>query len=128
MPFVTIYLKRGYDEAAMVKSMKEISETGADLLENTLLRMVRVTVLDAPEERVYIGGEYSEGLHPTVIFNVGPGRSPEAKQAFMRRIAEILSKNLGCEKEDVREYILDESDPNNFVIGGVVKDFNLKVK
>ena len=113
MPFITLYLPRGCDDGA---------------LENTLERMIRVTVLEADPERVYQGGAQAEKLAPTVLFRVGPGRSAGAKDAFMDQIASILSRNLGCAKEDVRAYVLDNEEGHHFCIGGKHKDFSKKVK
>lgn len=128
MPFVTIYLQKGCNDAAIVKSMREITEAGASTLENTLTRMVRVSVFEAEEARVYQGGIPVTGATPTIIFNVGPGRSQEAKNLFMAQIAEILELNLGISKESVRAYIMDNGNPDNFCIGGQLKDFSKKVK
>ncbi|MPM33760.1 hypothetical protein SDC9_80338 [bioreactor metagenome] len=128
MPFVTLYLPRGCDDAAIEKSMREITTAGANTLENTLERMVRVTVFEADPERVYQGGEQARGLKPTVLFRVGPGRSAQAKNSFMNQIAEILSNNLRCPKEDVRAYVMDNEQGHHFCIGGKHKDFTKKVK
>lgn len=128
MPFVTLYLPRGCDDAAIEKSMREITAAGANTLENTLERMVRVTVLEADPERVYQGGVTAADLKPTVLFRVGPGRSAEAKDSFMNQIAEILSGNLRCPKEAVRAYVMDNEEGHHFCIGGKHKDFTKKVK
>lgn len=128
MPFITLYLPRGCDDGALETSMREITAAGAELLENTLERMIRVTVLEADPERVYQGGAQAEKLAPTVLFRVGPARSAGAKDAFMDQIASILSRNLGCAKEDVRAYVLDNEEGHHFCIGGKHKDFSKKVK
>lgn len=128
MPFVTLYLPRGCDDAAIEKSMREITAAGANTLENTLERMVRVTVFEADPARVYQGGTQATGLKPTVLFRIGPGRSPEAKDSFMNQIAEILSSNLRCPKEEVRGYVMDNEKGHHFCIGGKHKDFTKKVK
>lgn len=109
MPFITLYLPRGCDDGALETSMREITAAGAELLENTLERMIRVTVLEADPERVYQGGAQAEKLAPTVLFRVGPGRSAGAK-------------------EDVRAYVLDNEEGHHFCIGGKHKDFSKKVK
>lgn len=128
MPFITLYVPRGCDDGALEQSMREITAAGADLLENTLERMIRVTVLEADPDRVYQGGKKAQGLTPTVLFRVGPGRSAGAKDAFMAQIAAILSRNLGCPREDVRAYVLDNEEGHHFCIGGKHKDFSKKVK
>ncbi len=127
MPFITLYLKEGCSDASIEKCLKEITAAGAETLENTLPRMIRIKVYDAPKARVYSGGAVTEKTNPTVVFNIGPGRSEEAKNKFMAKIADILHENLGCPKEDVRAFIYDNANPNNFCIGGKPKDFTKKV-
>lgn len=128
MPFVTIYLPRGCDDAALERSMRQITDAGAEILENTLERMIRVTILEADPARIYQGGEHTEPLTPTVLFRIGPGRSAGAKDAFMGEIARILSEQLGCPKETIRGYVLDNEEGHHFCIGGKHKDFSKKVK
>lgn len=129
MPFVTLYVPHGLDDAQLEKCMREITEAGANTLENTLTRMIRVTVFEADQERIYNGGDHTSEIDPVVLFRIGPGRSAEAKDSFMAQIAEILHKNLGCSKERIREYVLDNNGPeHHFCIGGKPKDFSKKVK
>ena len=128
MPFITLYMQRGCKDEDIEKSMKEITEAGEEILENTLKRMIRVTVLEADPDRVYKNGEKEEKLAPTVVFRTGPGRSAEAKDRFMKRISEILQRNLGCEADQVRAYVMDNEDGHHFCIGGKHKDFGKKVK
>ena len=128
MPFVTLYLKEGSEDKKIEKCMKQITEAGANTLENTLERMIRVTVIESEKERTYCGGKLTDALQPTVLFRIGPGRSSEAKLSFMNQIADILSSNLDCKKEDVRGYVLDNEDGHHFCIGGKHKDFSKKVK
>lgn len=127
MPFMTIYIREGCSSEAIEKSLKEITVAGAEILENTLPRMIRIRVYDAPKDRVYSGGANVAELNPTVVFNIGPGRSGDAKLKFMDATAEILHKNLGCPKESVRAFVYDNANPNNFCIGGKPKDFTKKV-
>ena len=49
MPIVTLDVPHGLDDAALEKSMREITEAGANTLENTLPRMIRVTVFEADQ-------------------------------------------------------------------------------
>jgi phenylpyruvate tautomerase PptA (4-oxalocrotonate tautomerase family) len=128
MPFVTLYLPKGCDDKSLEKSMKEITAAGADILENTLPRMVRVTVFESDPERVYEGGTHVDELHPVVLFRIGPGRSGKAKDEFMNQIAQILHTNLHCKKENVRAYVLDNEEGHHFCIGGKPKDFTKEVK
>ena len=128
MPFVTLYLKKGSSDDSLKKCMYEITKAGANTLENTLERMIRVTIIESDECRTYNGGKITQQLQPSVIFRIGPGRSPEAKLSFMNQIADILSSNLNCCKDDVRGYILDNVEGHHFCIGGKHKDFSKKVK
>ena len=128
MPFVTLYLPKGCNNKALEKSMREITAAGADTMENTLTRMVRVTVFEAEPERIYEGGRHVKELYPVVLFRIGPGRSPEAKDSFMDQIAQILHENLKCPKENVRGYVLDNEEGHHFCIGGKPKDFTKEVK
>lgn len=128
MPFVTLYLPRGCNNEAVEKSMREITTAGANTLENTLERMVRVTTFEADPERIYEGGEQISDLRPFVLFRIGPGRSAAAKNSFMNQIAEILNRNLGCPKSSVRAYVMDNEKGHHFCIGGKAKDFTKKVK
>lgn len=127
MAFVTIYVPRGLDDAALEKSMKQITQAAEDTLENTLTRMVRVTVFESDPARCYEGGETAKGIYPVVFFRIGPGRSDEAKDSFMHKIAVILSENLNIPIANIREFIHDNSEGHHFVIGGKVKDFSKKV-
>ena len=130
MPFVTLYLRSGCDDSAVETCMREISQAGAEIMENTLLRMVRVSVYDIPGNRIYEGGKLvgEDDLAPTVVFDIGPGRSDEAKTRFMDRIADILHENLGVDNRRVRAYVRDNTRPENFCIDGKQKDFSKKVK
>lgn len=128
MPFFRMYLPKGLDDQAVKKSLKEITEAGANTLENVLPRMIRIGVYESDPEKIYEGGKPVDRLCPTLVFNVGPGRSLEAKNSFMEQIATILSTNLGCAKEDVRCSILDTWDGHHLMIDGKPKDFSKKVK
>lgn len=128
MPFITMYVPKGCNDQALEKSMREITAAGADILENTLPRMIRVTVFEADPDRVYEGGEKSDELRPFVLFRIGPGRSAQAKDMFMKQIAEILHHNLGCPISNVRSVVMDNEEGHHFTIGGKAKDFSKKVK
>lgn len=130
MPFITLYLRQGCDNASIEKSMREISEAGAEIMENTLLRMIRVSVYEIPGRYIYESGMPIEEnvIAPTVFFDIGPGRSEKAKDAFINRITEILHDNLGADKGSIRCYVKNNNHPENFCIDGVVKDFSKKVK
>ena len=128
MPFVTIYVRSGCDDLAVETSMRQITQAGEDILENTLKRMVRVSFFETDARRVYTAGEYEPELAPLVLFRIGPGRSADAKDLFMKKICEILCKNLGCRPENVHSYIMDNEEGFHFCIGGKPKDFGKQVK
>ena len=128
MPFFRMYMPKGQDDQAIEKSLREITAAGADILENTLPRMIRIGIYESDPEKIYQGGQPVDRLTPTVIFNCGPGRSLEAKNKLMDRVATILSENLGCDKADVRCYLLDNWDGHHLMIDGKPKDFSKKVK
>ncbi len=128
MPYLYLFMPKGCDDRAVEKSMREISEAAADNLENTLLRMVRVAIYESEPEKIYEGGKRVTRLCPAVVFRVGPGRSTEAKERVVEAVTESLHRNLGCAREDVRCYILDNDEGHNISIGGVPKDFSVKVK
>lgn len=128
MPFYRMYVPQGLDDQAVEKSLREITAATADILENTLPRMVRIGVYESDPEKIYQGGRAMDCLAPTVVFNCGPGRSLEAKRTLMDRVADILSGNLGCDKEQVRCHLLDRWDGHPLMIDGKPKDFSKKVK
>jgi len=127
MPTVDITLRKGCSDDALEKSMKEISAAAEEILENTLVRMIRVSIYEADDDMILQGEKEVKGIFPTVVFTIGPGRSDEARRKFGKRITEILVKNLGCPPEEIRIYLLS-SVGNHFAIGGKVKDFSKKVK
>lgn len=128
MPFVTMYMPYGLNDQAMEKCLREITAAGDAILENTLARMIRVTVFESRPECVYEGGQRVTELKPVVVCKIGPGRSQGAKDAFVDRISEILHQNLGCRKEDVRAFVEDNEEGHHFMLGGKPKDFTVKVK
>lgn len=128
MPFYRVYIPQGLDDKAIEKSLREITAATADILENTLPRMVRIGVYESEPGKTYQGGRPAEDLTPTVVFNCGPGRSLEAKNALMDRVASILSENLRCDKREVRCHLLDSWGGHHLMIDGKPKDFSKKVK
>ena len=128
MPNISLYIREGCGDAAIEACMREITAAAENTLEKTLVRMVRISVREAKTTRTYEGGTVKDAINPTVIFNVGPGRSDGAIDSFMQQITEILHRNLGCAKEEVRGYILQPGKPENFCIGGKVKDYTAEVK
>lgn len=128
MPFYRMYMPKGMDDRAVEKSLREITSATADILENTLPRMVRIGIYESDPEKIYEGGKSMTHLAPTVVFNCGPGRTLEAKHTLMNRVAEILSENLGCDKQDVRCHLLDSWEGHHLMIDGKPKDFSKKVK
>lgn len=128
MPFYRVYVPQGLDDQAIERSLREITAATADILENTLPRMVRIGVYESEPGKTYQGGLPEECLAPTVVFNCGPGRSLKAKNALMDRVASILSENLQCDKQEVRCHLLDSWGGHHLMIDGQPKDFSKKVK
>lgn len=122
MPTIDITMRKGCSDEAIEKCLIQIPRAAEDILENTKTRMLRVSVFEAEPEMIMQNGENPDGIFPTVVFTIGPGRSTEAKQKFSEKITEILVENLGCKKEEVRIYILS-SEGNYFAIGGKPKVF-----
>ena len=128
MPFMRVYMAKTDNDTGLEKSLREITAAGEEILENVLTRMIRIGVYESDPINVYEGGEPVEEDVVTVIFNVGPGRSLEAKNTFMKKIAEVFSTNMGFQKENVRCHILDNWEGHHLVIDGAPKDFTKKVK
>lgn len=122
MPTIDITLRKGCSDAAIEQCLLQIPREAERILENTKTRMLRVSVFEAEPAMSFAGGAEAEGINPTVVFTIGPGRSDEAKRKYAARVTEILCENLGCKPEEVRMYILS-SEGNHFAIGGKPKVF-----
>jgi phenylpyruvate tautomerase PptA (4-oxalocrotonate tautomerase family) len=127
LPSIQIRMRKGCDDASIEKSMMEITSAAANTLENTLTRMVRISIFESEKDVVFQGGKLIDSAAPTVTFGIGPGRSKEAIVSFTSQIAVILHNNLACPKEDVRVYV-EYGPADHFAIGGKLKDFSKKVK
>lgn len=126
MPIVNITMKKGCSDSAIEKCMEAVAEAIYSNLENTLPRMVRITVNETPGIFIRDGDSIPDHCAPTVTLALGPGRSEEAIGKCMAGVVEAVHKELDVPKEKVRFYILFDN-PNNFSIGGKLKDFGKKV-
>lgn len=120
MPIVNMMMKKGCSEERIERCMKEITNAIASNLEKTLPRMVRVTVMEIPEQYCLIGDERPASWHPTLTFDIGPGRSEESIQKTMHAIIDAVHDSLDVAKEDISLSII--MTPNeHFTIAGKVK-------
>lgn len=127
MPIVNLTVRKGCSDAALANCMKSLTSAIASNLENTLPRMVRVTVTEVEENRVISGSKEVTNCLPTAIFQLGPGRSDAAIHQCMLDMAEAIHTTLEVSLEDVRIYIA-HVEGDHFAIGGKVKDFEKKVR
>lgn len=127
MPTMDIMLGKGCSDRAIEACLTQIPRAAEEILEHTKAQMLRISVLEAEPELVFAGGAAAAGIHPCVVFTVGPGRSAQAKQKFAGKITEILSENLGCSREEIRVYMLS-GEGNHFAIGGRPKVFAKKTE
>lgn len=122
MPTIDITLRKGCSDEAIEKCLLQIPRAAEDILENTKTRMLRVSVFEAEPEMILQDRKMADGIFPTVVFTIGPGRSEEAKKKFAQKITDILVENLKCRQEEVRVYTLSSAG-NHFAIGGKPKVF-----
>jgi phenylpyruvate tautomerase PptA (4-oxalocrotonate tautomerase family) len=126
MPIVNITVKKGCNDIAIDNCVKAVAKAIYSNLENTLPKMVRVTVEETPGIYIRDGENSPDHCAPTVTLALGPGRSEDAIAKCMADVVEAVHKELDVPKERVRFYIMFEN-PDNFSIGGKVKDFSKKV-
>lgn len=120
MPFINMTIKEGCPEEKIERCMKDMSNAIAENLDNTKLRMVRVTVMEILEKDMIQGDETPESWHPCMTFDIGPGRSEESIQRTMKAIVESCANALEIDKRDVNLSII--RTPNElFTIAGEVK-------
>ncbi len=122
MPTIDITMRKGCSDEAIEKCLLQIPRAAEEILENTKARMLRVSVFEAEPEMILQDRETADGIFPTVVFTIGPGRSEEAKKKFAQKITDILVENLECTREEVRVYTLSSAG-NHFAIGGKPKVF-----
>jgi len=126
MPIIELTLKKSCcSDENIAACMKGITSAVADNLENTLPRMVRVTVTEVEDKYILQGGKRTPGSCPTVMFQLGPGRSDEMIAKALKGITDAIHQHLGTPLEDIRVY-LNLIPGEWFSIGGKVKDFGVK--
>ena len=126
MPIVELSIKKGCKDEDISNCMKAITDAIASNLENTLPRMVRVTVTEMEEKYIYQGLDHPVGIAPTAIFQLGPGRSDEMIAKSLKEIAQAIHTHLHEPLDQIRVY-LNLIPGDTFSIGGKIKDFNKKV-
>ena len=126
MPIVNLTVKKGCSDAALADCMKALTDAIASNLENTLPRMIRVSVTEVPDNRVVQGEQKVEHCIPTAVFQLGPGRSDVAIEKCMQAMVNAIHLTLDVPKDDVRVYIT-AVEGDHFAIGGKAKDFSIKV-
>ena len=123
MPFIDMYVKQGLSDLQIRKTVESVTAAVAGNLENTLPRMVRISVYELPENCCYAQGERA----PSLKLQLGPGRSDEAVARCIEAVVSAVHESMDIPKEEVRFYV-ERVPGENFAIGGKLKNFNEKVK
>lgn len=122
MPIVELTIQPGSRDEDIAACMKAITASIAGNLEKTLPRMVRVTVTEVEEKYILQGHAHPQQIAPTVMFQLGPGRSDAMIEKTLQEIVEAIHVHLGAPEEQIRVY-LNLISGDSFSIGGKVKDF-----
>ena len=122
MPIVELTIQSGCRDEDIAACMKAITASIAGNLENTLPRMVRVTVTEVEQKYILQGSAHPQGAAPTVMFQLGPGRSDEMIEKTLQEIVQAIHTHLGAPEDEIRVY-LNMITGDSFSIGGKVKDF-----
>lgn len=120
MPSIQIMMNYGCEEEKIEKLMRAMPDVVCSTLENTLVRMVRVSVNETKPEYIRQGMEIPQGIAPTVSFYLGPGRSEEAIRKCLAKMAQTFEDCGVCSKENVRIYIMTPQ-PKHFAIAGKIR-------
>ncbi len=126
MPFINLYIRQGCKPEEIERCVKSVTAAVADNLENTLPRMVRISIYEIPESYMTEGGGAPDSAAPTLILQLGPGRSDEAVARCLSAVVEAVHQSFGVPKSKVRFYV-ERVPGENFAIGGKLKNFNKKV-
>lgn len=126
MPFVNLYVRQGISSAQTRQLVSDVTAAIADNLENTLPRMVRISIYEIPSPYMRDGAGQPETPAPTLVLQLGPGRSDEAVDRCLTAVVEAVHQALDTPKESVRFYV-ERVPGENFAIGGKLKDFQKKV-
>lgn len=120
MPSIQIMMNQGCPEERIEKLMRAMPGVVCSTLENTLVRMVRVSVYETRPEYVRQGQTQPEQIIPTVSFYLGPGRSEEAIRRCLEKMAQSFEECGVCPRENVRIYIMTPQ-PKHFAIDGTIR-------
>lgn len=120
MPFINMLIKEGAPNDRIELCMKNITSAIAENLDKTLTRMVRVTVMEIPEQYWLIGDGRPKSLQPTLTLDIGPGRSEESIQRTMHAVVDTIAETLEVPKEDINFAII-QTPNEDFTIGGQIK-------
>lgn len=126
MPFINMYVRQGIQEEQIRQMVPAVTAAISDNLENTLPRMVRITIYEIPAAYMTDGGAEPDTAAPTLVLQLGPGRSDEAVAKCLKAVVDAVHRTLEVPAEKVRFYV-ERVPGENFAIGGKLKDFNKKV-
>lgn len=127
MPFINLYMRRGLEDSRAQELVRAVTAAVADNLENTLPRMVRISIYEIPESHLYAVTSAPDSAAPTLVLQLGPGRSDEAVGWCLEAVTEAVHRTLSVPREEVRFYV-ERVPGENFAIGGKLKNFHKKVK
>ena len=122
MPIMTIHLVEGRkSDAQMAECASAITAVASATLESVLPRMVRITFIESAARYVAQSGQTPGGSAlPTVLFQLGPGRSDPAIAECIRQMTEAIGRTLDESPANIRIFIV--RDPGTyFSIGGAFK-------
>lgn len=126
LPFINLYMRQGLAGAQARELAERVTAAVADNLENTLPRMVRISIYEIPDSHLYAGDCPRTSAAPTLVLQLGPGRSDEAVGRCLEAVTDAVHRALDVPREEVRFYV-ERVPGENFAIGGKLKDFNKKV-
>ncbi|WP_325199186.1 tautomerase family protein [Oscillibacter sp.] len=127
MPFINLYMRRGLTDNQARELVQTVTAAVADNLENTLPRMVRISIYEIPESHLYAGNASPDLAAPTLVLQLGPGRSDEAVGRCLEAVTDAVHRTLSVPREEVRFYV-ERVPGENFAIGGKLKNFQERVK
>ena len=126
MPFINMYVRQGLTSVQTRQLAGEVTSAIANTLENTLPRMVRISIYEIPAHYMRDGAEQPKTPAPTLVLQLGPGRSDEAIDRCLDAVVDAVHWTLAVPKESIRFYV-ERVPGENFAIGGKLKDFQKKV-
>lgn len=120
MPSIQIMMSTGCPEENIERLMRAMPDVVCSTLENTRVKMVRVSVNETRPEYIRQGMEVPSTCTPTVSFYLGPGRSEEAIRNCLAKMAQTFEDSGICPKENVRIYVMTPQ-PKHFAIAGTIR-------